>query len=166
MCVCVRVHVAADVIRDWVVSDPRPVLVHVISGTLTPSPCGLQDDHAARYAQFGDWIRACYGSPVVGTSGHGTEFNLTVPASQSVDRLVIREAIDRGQRILSYRTDLLPAGSAVWQPLTNGTSVGNRRIEILRARIAGGTVRLRITQAAASFAILDLFAVYAPCPNA
>lgn len=45
-------------------------------------------------AQFGDWIRACYGAPVARTSGSGSVITLTLNSTAqgvAVDRVWIRE---------------------------------------------------------------------------
>merc|ERR1712228_54582 len=47
----------------------------------TPMPNGtMREDHLKRYEEFGDWLRACYGSPVVAVkSPSGSEATLVIP---------------------------------------------------------------------------------------
>jgi alpha-L-fucosidase len=63
----------------------------------------IDPTHSARYKEFGDWIRKCYGTPLAST---GTAFaqtmqlNLTVtkdPAGATVDRVTVREDLSKGQ---------------------------------------------------------------------
>jgi hypothetical protein len=70
---------------------------------------GLVDDAAfARYKEFGDWIRACYGpANVLAEAFNGTD-TLSVTLGQpggggvSVDRVVIQEDQSKGEFIAAY----------------------------------------------------------------
>ncbi len=82
-------------------------------------------DHAARYREFGDWIRSCYGTPVATTSGNGTVFQLNLTSYMpAVDRIQIRENQAYGQRIRAYYVEYLAAGHVEWVHWFQGTSVG------------------------------------------
>lgn len=55
---------------------------------------GLVDPtHAQRYKEFGDWIRACYDTPIARTSGNSTAVMLLrIPSSSpAIDRVWVRE---------------------------------------------------------------------------
>ena len=122
--------------------------------------------HAARYKEFGDWIRACYSSPVANTTGEGRVVTLTLsPAQQAVavDRVWVREDIAQGERIRAYEVDVLYVGSTQWVQLSNGTSVGNKKIDFAGQLQHVQQIRLNVTDAAAPPVIAD-FAVFAPCP--
>lgn len=126
--------------------------------------------HAARYKEFGDWIRSCYGTSVASVSGTGTSLTLTLTASQqvqAVDRVWVREDQAQGQRIRAYVIEVLPVGSTTWQPFSNGTSVGNKKIDLSgnQAQLKLQALRLNVTAAIAPPVIAD-FAVFAPCPFA
>ena len=97
--------------------------------------------HAAAYKQFGDWIRACYGSPVATGSlpAGATSFTLALPGGAGgsvVDRVALSEDQTSGQLIISYTVEALPAGGSAWVPFSGGVSVGSKRIDVA----AGGPV--------------------------
>ena len=64
---------------------------------------GIDPKHAAAYAQFGSWIRSCYGSPVAhGALAAGqTSFEVDTLSSQSIDRVLLEEDQTSGQRIIT-----------------------------------------------------------------
>lgn len=131
---------------------------------------GLVDPaHAARYKQFGAWIRSCYGAPLAHAAANGTApIVLSLPggaAGSKVDRVWTRELIEVGQRVRSYVVEYMAAGSSTWAPFASGTAIGNKRIDLH----AGGSVtatqlRLTVTSSVAEPAIMD-FAAFAPCPS-
>ena len=51
----------------------------------------VPDSHAAVYAQLGEWVRGCYGSPVAMSSGQGGEYVVTVQAGQVLDRFQLKK---------------------------------------------------------------------------
>eukprot|EP00041_Stephanoeca_diplocostata_P020989 m.480671 g.480671 ORF g.480671 m.480671 type:complete len:634 (-) comp21709_c0_seq4:260-2161(-) len=121
--------------------------------------------HEARYGEFGDWIRTCYGTPVgsfVG-SATGSVFTINLTSAQSVDRVVIRENQAHGQRIRAYMVEYSGTGAADdWKTFSTGTGVGNRFISVLAAPVKAITLRLTVTSALAEPMLKD-FSVYAPC---
>ena len=125
---------------------------------------GLVDPrHAARYKEFGDWVRSCYGSPVAETAGNGAVFHLPVPsAGATIDRVVIRENQKFGQRIRAWHVEAQVGGS--WQPFGNGTGVGNRYTLVAGASVAPKALRLTVTAAIAEPMLMQ-FAAFdaAPC---
>ena len=127
-------------------------------------PQGLVDPrHAARYKEFGDWVRSCYGSPVAETAGNGAVFNLSVPsAGATIDRVVIRENQKFGQRIRGWHVEAQVGGS--WQPFGNGVGVGNRYTLVADAAVAAKALRLTVTAAIAEPMLMQ-FAAFdaAPC---
>ena len=91
----------------------------------------LEPSHAALYAEFGDWIKKCYGKPVVGGSvlaKSAAIWSVEIDTgTTAVDRIVIQENQTLGQRILRYRVIEVASGVV----LTQGESVGNKRIDLL-----------------------------------
>jgi hypothetical protein len=90
--------------------------------------------HATLYKALGDWIRSCYGSPVASgntpTKQPGGSWSIEIDTGgKAVDRIIIRENQTEGQRILGYRVVEVASGSV----LTQGESVGNKRIDFLMA---------------------------------
>lgn len=58
----------------------------------------IDPTHATRYAEFGNWIRSCYGTPTASTPFTMTNsLTLDVPVAPLVDRIQIQEDISRGQ---------------------------------------------------------------------
>jgi alpha-L-fucosidase len=121
--------------------------------------------HAAMYAQFGDWIRACYGAPVAQASGNATLLYLALNGTTPVDRVVLQENIRLGQRVRAYSVDVLRRSSGQWQNLGSGTSIGHKTIVLSPSVIPDGIeVRLNITSAVAQ-PIISNFGVFSPCPS-
>jgi alpha-L-fucosidase len=103
----------------------------------------LDEDHAARMAidaDPGTWWQAQDGV---------TDAWLEVDTKQPVtfERVVMQEAIVCGQRIRAYQ--VLCWDGTRWQPLSAGTSIGHKKIDVFR-RVTAGKVRLHITDATAS----------------
>lgn len=71
----------------------------------------------------------------------------------------------QGQRIRSYTVEFQPLGSSAWLPFSNGTSVGNKRIDILNSPVKATQLRLTVTAAIAEPIVSD-FAAFLPCPSA
>jgi alpha-L-fucosidase len=153
----------------------------------------VDPNHAAAYAQFGDWIRSCYGAPLANTTGTGTvSIVLQVPPSTPlVDRFWVREDLvsvrrfapafsfekvkqycgvcsaalqTQGERIRAFSVDVMEAGSGTWTNVNNGTAVGNKRIVVLPEPIKASALRLNVLAAVAEPYVAD-FAVFSPCPS-
>ena len=107
----------------------------------------LPAESRARYQQFGDWVRACYGqanllndtSPVPAGGSRaqaGTELPLgeplvlVLPKPAAVGRVVIMEDQRVGQRIANYTVEGR-AGGGGWSTLVSGESIGHKRIVVL-----------------------------------
>ncbi|KAH8821949.1 glycoside hydrolase family 29 protein [Xylogone sp. PMI_703] len=110
---------------------------------LPPDRSGLINAvHAARYKQLGDFVRSCYGSPVnsknTHTSCHGGSCTLKFGYPTSIDRIMLMEDQTNGQVIRSYQVSGKVVDDGVtdgtldvpWTPLSNGTSIGHKRIDI------------------------------------
>merc|ERR1712048_663806 len=101
----------------------------------TPTQDGtMRQDHLQRYQEFGNWLSDCYAAPVVAVDAPlGTTAVLKIPADAEVDRIVIEENLIAGEHILSYNVTL------DGQLVTNGTSVGHKRIDFLEGGSLKGT---------------------------
>lgn len=124
----------------------------------TPDRTGLipQED-ARRSAEFGAQVARSYASPIAQTKGQGESLELTLPSPATIDRVVLREDITKGERIRRYELDALINGQ--WRPVGSGGLVGHKRIQAL-APITVEGVRLRITESVGepiirTFAICD-----------
>jgi len=123
----------------------------------------VNDLHAKRYKEFGDWIRKCYGTPLAKTDGVGYQFKLNLNKPTTVDRVVIQEDQKYGQRIRSYSVEYKLGVNENWTLFTNGTSIGNKRIDISEKPIENVvSLRLTITDAIDQPHIRS-FSAYIPC---
>ena len=145
----------------------------------------IDPTHAARYKEFGEWIDGCYGAPLAQTldfvNGSVAEVATTGAGSggELIDRVMIMEDLQYGQRVLSYKVETLRAVPALgngpvqvveearwpqWMPFSNGTAVGHKRIDIVPRAIGvdkHSRIRVTITASAAPPVIkLLVFKVY------
>jgi alpha-L-fucosidase len=132
----------------------------------SPSPNGtLRMDHVARYQEFGDWLRGCYSTPIakienqkVSLAGGKGVVTLTLPAADgghAVDRVMITEDQTDGERIQGYTVSI--QGTVV----ASGSSVGNKRIQLLDKPVDGTTeITLNITVANGGIATVASFSAF------
>lgn len=124
---------------------------------LTPDRTGLiPPAYARRYKELGDFIRSCYGTAIHPsqrlTLHHSSVHILLFDSTPvTVDRSVVQEDQTNGQVIRAYTIDVQLANatsSGAWVRVAQGTSVGNKKIDVWAS---GGqlvtAVRLNITQA-------------------
>ena len=84
--------------------------------------------------------------------------SVQVNASVSVDRIVIEEDQSGGQAIRKYSVQALIGGE--YRTVSSGTSVGNKKIDLLREDVAGATeFRLNILESASPTVRVRRFAV-------
>ena len=118
--------------------------------------------HAAGYAAFGAWIRACYGAPLAqgALPAGATQFTLALPGGATFDRVALEEDQTAGQNIISYTVEAQVGGA--WQSFSGGVTVGVKRIDVGPAAVAGATaVRFTATAGYAAPTGLKL-SVFAP----
>lgn len=134
--------------------------------------------HAALYATLGGWIRSCYGSPVAEksskppteelwiSSGSPNVWSLELDLGAAVvDRVVIREDQAYGQRILAYKVYAI-ASDGTKSSFSNGTAVGNKRIDLHNAGGVSGSVVLEVMSTAMDLpVVLKSFAAFTPCSD-
>jgi alpha-L-fucosidase len=95
---------------------------------LTPDTDGLMPEaDAIRLKEFGDEIRRRFSEPVGTSLITGGKAEVKIAREATVNTLVLREDIARGQRIRAYRVEAKVNGK--WVTVAEGTSVGNRRIQ-------------------------------------
>ena len=109
-----------------------------------------------RLAEFGREIRRRFSRPVAEAAGVGRTVELELPRPRRIDHVVIMEEIAHGERIRRYRIDGLVSGNR-WQRLTEGQSVGHKRIERF-APVEVARVRLTVLQSIAPPRIRSLAA--------
>jgi len=131
----------------------------------------LPANQSQRFAEFGAWIRSCYGpgntaSTTAGNTTRGPDgvysLTLNLPAgSGEVDRLALGEDQAYGERVMQF-TIVGEDGSTV---LASGKSVGNKRIFQLSQNIsAPASFTLRV-QAAKAQPIVRFFSAFHSCPT-
>ena len=87
----------------------------------------VPDADVERITEYGNAIRATYGTPTKATKGKGTEVVMKLNKATTVDRLILQENIKYGERVLAWHVDgVLPDGST--KTLCSGTNIGHKRI--------------------------------------
>jgi len=122
----------------------------------------VEPSHAVMYKQLGDWIRACYGTPVVETSDlrNGVSL-LQLPTGALVDRVWVREDIVFGERTRAYRVEENIGGN--WIVRTEGQVIGNKQILVYDEPFGvGAQVRLVIVKSTDKVKLLQ-FAAFQRC---
>ncbi|KAA0172032.1 hypothetical protein FNF28_00349 [Cafeteria roenbergensis] len=121
--------------------------------------------HAKAYKALGDWSRACYGTPLAGTSGSGSNFNVSIPggAAAVVDRFIVQEDQTYGQRVRAFSIQALGEDGS-WTEMASGTSVGQKRIALAANPVKASVFRLEVSQSTAEPMLLA-FAAFAPCAD-
>jgi alpha-L-fucosidase len=120
---------------------------------LTPDTNGLIPPlYAQRYKQLGDFIRSCYTEnmrPSINSTCSQSQCFLLFDRPTTIDRLVLREDQQYGQLIRAYQIDIQIKTGDPWLFLLNGTSIGNKKIDLFKdGPIEVLSVRLTATQIA------------------
>lgn len=105
---------------------------------LTPNRAGIiPPTYAQRYKELGDFIRSCYGNPVVPSFRNSSIDSLVhmqvFDSAVSVDRSVLQEDQTHGQVIRAYTVHALLVISKdqnEWIEVASGTSIGNKKIDL------------------------------------
>lgn len=126
----------------------------------------VNPQHAARYKEFGDWIRGCYGDgnhiPVSNTSTTGDVTEVILQKPSLIDRVVLQEDVTKGEVIVSYKIEVQTSGSqGRWLPFQKGLSVGYKRIALATKHFANVT-QIRVTTKSVATPSLSV-APFGPC---
>jgi len=122
---------------------------------LTPDRTGvIPPEYAQRYKELGDFIRSCYGNPIVpsfqNSSADSRVYIQVFDSSVTVDRSVVQENQTLGQVIRAYAVDVLSVVSKdkyEWVQVASGTSIGNKKIDLWeKGPLLIKAARLNITQ--------------------
>eukprot|EP00933_Yihiella_yeosuensis_P015404 TRINITY_DN13443_c0_g2_i1.p1 TRINITY_DN13443_c0_g2~~TRINITY_DN13443_c0_g2_i1.p1 ORF type:complete len:486 (+),score=82.37 TRINITY_DN13443_c0_g2_i1:23-1459(+) len=127
----------------------------------------VEPSHAARYKEFGDWIRKCYSAPIAETAGSETLIELHLPEnSPPIDRVMIREDLTKGQRVRDFQVEYQSDDEAgKWKTFSEGHSIGNKRIDIAAEGGSWKKFRLRILKHVGDKPYISKFAVFQSCSN-
>lgn len=118
---------------------------------LAPDTRGIiPDDHAARYKELGDFIRSCYGNAVQPGSTYSDNqtggFSMKWEEPAAVDRISLMEDQTNGQVIRSYHVyGKTEGGNGEWTLLSNGTSVGHKKIDIFGKAVLVTEIKVNST---------------------
>lgn len=124
---------------------------------VTPDTTGaIPEADARRAAEFGKALEREWGLPVSETQGEGLEFVIQPSASLSIDRVVIQERIEEGERVRGYVVEALVDGQ--WRTVATGSAVGHKRIERF-APVQAASMRVRITESRAT-PLISRFAIF------
>jgi alpha-L-fucosidase len=97
----------------------------------TPDRSGLiPEPDVRRTAEFGAEIRKRFGQAVAETSGTGRQVTVDLKRPRRIDHVLTMEDIAQGQRVREYRVEGLAGGQ--WKELVRGTSVGQKKIDVIR----------------------------------
>lgn len=128
---------------------------------IAPFPNGTVPADQVQAAQsLGDFVRGCYSTPIVSATTVGYNVTVAAPGGQpvAVDRLVTREDQAFGQLVRSYTISATLADGST-QTLASGSSVGNKRIDVLASPVQVTSVTLTV-QAATGTPHIKSFALY------
>ena len=114
----------------------------------TPNTNGLiPADDLKLYEAFGQEIERRFSRPVAEITGRrGTVVELALPRPALINHVVLMEDYREGERIREYAVDGLSEGQ--WKELSQGTSVGRKKIDRFRPEQVS-RLRLRVTKSAA-----------------
>ncbi len=122
----------------------------------TPDTTGrIPESHVKAYQGLGEEIARRFGKPIQSTSGKGLELLLVMGKPEWVNHIVIQEDLASGQRIRKYVLEGLENNK--WVKLSEGSSVGQKRIDPFESRMVT-KIRLRVTESAAEPVIKTLSA--------
>jgi alpha-L-fucosidase len=90
----------------------------------------VPDADVDRLNEMGLKIEQSFSNLIAKTSGTGNELVLELNSSKQPSYIVIQEDIKMGERVLKYR--ILGLSGKEWQPLSEGSSIGHKRIEKIK----------------------------------
>lgn len=119
---------------------------------LSPGRDGLVTPaHVERYRELGDFIKTCYGNPVTPTNvikecGAGV-YAMKFDKPVSIDRIQLMEDQSDGQVIRTYGVYAKLAGVEQdgWTLVSDGTSVGHKKIDIFDDVIKVDAIKVNST---------------------
>lgn len=119
---------------------------------MSPDRRGLiPDSHVALYKELGDYVRQCYDHPVnPSCKKRGKEsgvYQLKFDRMVDIDRVVLMEDQTEGQVIRTYQVwgKTGTEKNADWALLSNGTSVGHKKIDLFGKTISVSEVKVNST---------------------
>eukprot|EP00039_Didymoeca_costata_P024254 m.9779 g.9779 ORF g.9779 m.9779 type:complete len:461 (-) comp4131_c0_seq1:25-1407(-) len=124
----------------------------------------IDPTHAARYQEFGDWIKNCYGKPVAATAGYMNQTTITLSVGGvTIDRVSVQEDIENGQRATNYTVEVQEVGQQSFSTFAQGSSIGNKHISV-GTPVKATAVRFTLNDFYVSQPSISM-AVFSPCPS-
>jgi alpha-L-fucosidase len=123
----------------------------------TPDTSGLiPEADVRRAAEFGTEIKRRFGTSLAETHGEGDVLELTLPRPASIDHVMVREDIARGERVRKYVVEGWDGSE--WKEICRGTAIGHKKIDRFTP-VELSKIRWRCLKAAAP-PIIRKLAVY------
>lgn len=97
-----------------------------------------------RLEDFGDEVKKQFGKSLGSAAGEGNLVTVSFNTPQAVRYVVIQEDIAKGERVREY--NLYGMADGQWKRLSQGTSVGHKRIEVIANETLSG-VKLEVVKA-------------------
>ncbi len=89
----------------------------------------VPDGDLKRLAEFGEEIKKYFSKPLGTASGNKSTITLNLKQKPKVNYVVLQEDIAKGERVRKYK--LLGKENGAWVLLSEGESIGHKRIEVL-----------------------------------
>lgn len=125
----------------------------------------IDPQHALRYKQFGDWIRACYGSPLGSftLTGGARTAQMAFPSPVVIDRVMLEESLVDGHSVAAYQVEVQLQSSQDWVSFSSGNPIGSKRIDLHGSSVIVMATRITVLDAFAGTTPTVKVSVFAPC---
>lgn len=117
----------------------------------------VPDADVKQFTSLGQELSRRFATPQAETSGEGDVVELVLQEPTAINHIVMMEEIAEGERIRSYRLEVLVHGD--WQLIARGQSIGHKRI-VRMDTMEASLVRITIDKAVATPLIRKLAAFY------
>jgi alpha-L-fucosidase len=101
-------------------------------GVLPDNTGNIPSDQFAVLEALGTYIKTCHSleAAINSTSGVGASIRLDLNEITTINRVILREDLSKGQIVQAFRVDVLPDGGYDPSPVfaAEGTAIGNKRI--------------------------------------
>eukprot|EP00755_Sulcionema_specki_P028936 Sspe_Gene.91007::Locus_62490_Transcript_1_2_Confidence_0.667_Length_1554::g.91007::m.91007 len=173
----VKVKTLAELAEEY--DDTVGHSANMLIGLLVDYTGNIPDDQRLRLAEFGSWVRKCYGSPTARRQGVLAAGDVVVPLPRTpIDRIWLREDLRNGEDVTLFSVELLDSSSTplnvTWvvnrtrtatNPTYTSSSVGNKRIVKLASPVAeAGYLRVTTLASLSPFPRWREIAAFAASP--
>jgi alpha-L-fucosidase len=88
----------------------------------------VPDADMKRIEEFGKAIQERYGNPLKTASATGNEVTIKLESPAIIDRIVVQEDIEWGERVLAYKIEGKTT-EGTWKLLSSGSNIGHKHID-------------------------------------